>query len=240
MKSSTKQLLIILAVLFTMFLTFACTENSINPEFDLKDPVLNDNNKVKAQESFSYIVDLTNQTSFSLEGINGLVNIKSVSNSNQVTISGEKIVSSDSYEDSYSHLDDISTEIVELANELMVRTVQPQPYNGRSYTVIYTISVPSHMNLDVKCVNGKIVGTVSLPVGGTVDLILANGNIDLNIPQNTSADLYANLVNGTITHKDLNLLNGVSNSKSLKGRLGTGQGSITLKTTNGNIEVAVF
>jgi DUF4097 and DUF4098 domain-containing protein YvlB len=240
MKTTTNTLVLAIVALFSLLVSFGCADVSVNPIADVTGPGVIVDNKYKALESFSYTVDLSNQTTLKVEGINGSVNVQSVSGINQVSISGEKIVSSDTYQDAYSHLKDIAVEIDELTNELLIKTVQPEYSDGRSYNVNYTISVPSHLNVAVENVNGRIDGKLSVLENGTVDLSLQNGSIELDIPQNTSADFSASLSNGSISFQNLTLHNRVATSKSLQGRLREGQGTITLRTTNGNIDVLGF
>ncbi|MDH3267535.1 MAG: hypothetical protein OEM46_01655 [Ignavibacteria bacterium] len=219
MRTTKNTFVLTLVVLFALLLTFGCADVVINPEVNPIDPGFINDTKFKARESFSYNVDLTSQNTLKVDGINGSVDVQSVSGTNQVTISGEKVVGADTYQDANSHLKNVTIEIDELTNELLVKTLQPQFSDGRSYQVNYTITVPSHLNIVVDNINGSIV---------------------LEILQNTSAEFFASLVNGSISLQNLTLHNRVATSKSLQGRLGDGQGMITLRTTNGNIDVSGF
>ncbi|UCH66819.1 MAG: DUF4097 family beta strand repeat protein [Ignavibacterium sp.] len=240
MKTRTNTILSTLFVLFALLVSFGCADISVNPTADINGPGVNIDQKYKASESFSNIVVLSNQTTIKVEGINGTVNVQSVSGTNQITLSGEKVVRADTYQNAYSHLKDIAIEINELTDKVLVKTVQPNYSNGRSYSVNYTISIPSHLNVVVNNVNGEINGRLAMPLNGTIAMSLQNGNIKLNLPRNTSAEFYASLANGSISLQDLTLHNRVASSKSLQGRFGDGQGMITLRTTNGNIHVAGF
>jgi hypothetical protein len=94
---------------------------------------------------------------------------------------------------------------------------------------------------DVLLVNGNIESQISvLALGGVIDLTTVNGNVVLDIPQNTSAQFSANLVNGVITVNGLTLLNPVQTQTSVSGTLGGGNGRIDLRTTNGNIQATGF
>ena len=77
--------------------------------------------------------------------------------------------------------------------------------------------------------NGQIQGTVTLPLNGVIDMTTLNGDIDLEIPVNTSAILSANVTVGTITTQNLVLQNVVSTPTFLRGTLGNGQGTIELE-----------
>jgi DUF4097 and DUF4098 domain-containing protein YvlB len=86
--------------------------------------------------------------------------------------------------------------------------------------------------------NGNVIGDVVLPLNGTLSLHTTNGNAVLSIPQNTSADLTASLTNGQITVTNLVVNNPVQTPTSLNGTLGAGEGTIDLRTTNGDIDIA--
>ena len=233
MKFTNKPVVLAILTMVMLLMSFGCSETLVQPEDNVNN---SGTSKFKARKSFLHTVDLNSQTSLKVEGINGVVNIESVSGTNQVTISGEKIVSADTYQDANSHLKDIEIEIDELTDELLVKTLQPESSNGRSYAVDYTIKVPDHLNVIVRSVNGEITGKITLPLNGTVDMRLQNGIVALEIPQNTSSEFSANLVNGIISVHDLTLQDEVSTIKSVHGTLGDGHGQIFLKTTNGKID----
>jgi len=237
MKTTNNPVVLAVLLILTLLISFGCADVGVNPQVNVNGLGVTDDTKVKAHKSFFHTIDLTSQTFLKVEGINGSVSVKSVSGSNQVSISGEKIVSSTTYQDASSHLKDIIIEIDELTNELLVKTVQPQFLDGRTYTVNYTINVPSHISVMVTNINGEINGRISVPLNGTLDMSLQNGIIELDIPQNTSADFAASSVNGIISVHNLTLHNRVATGHSLLGTLGDGQGVISLGTTNGKIEV---
>jgi DUF4097 and DUF4098 domain-containing protein YvlB len=92
----------------------------------------------------------------------------------------------------------------------------------------------------VNLVNGQIEGEVTLPMAGTADMSTVNGNIELDIPGSTSAEFSASVTHGIITISNLVLQNEVRTPTSLSGRLGDGQGTISLSTVNGSISVSGF
>jgi hypothetical protein len=93
----------------------------------------------------------------------------------------------------------------------------------------------------VDLTNGQINATITLPLDGTIDMTMVNGNIQLGIPLSTSAAFSASLVSGIISiSPDLDLQDMNQTANSLTGTLGDGRGTITLSTTNGNIEVTGF
>jgi DUF4097 and DUF4098 domain-containing protein YvlB len=86
-------------------------------------------------------------------------------------------------------------------------------------------------------VNGQITADARMPLDAILLLSTVNGAIDLEVPANVSADFDASVVNGTISLSNLPLVNPVRTANSLSGRLGGGQGEISLRTVNGTITV---
>jgi len=240
MRTTTKSFVLALPGLFALLVSFGCSDIAVNPHADGFNTGVNGTQDVKASEPFHYTVDLASQHTLKVEGINGAVNVESVSGTNRVTISGEKIVGSETYSDARESLKNLSVVIDELSNELVVKTVQPEYMDGRNYNVNYTITIPSNLSVDVKNVNGKLSSEVSVPISGTVDLHSTNGSIELQIPQNTSAEFSASLENGKISVRHISLFSRIETSKSLRGTFGGGEGAISLRTTNGNIDVIGF
>ncbi|MGB2989370.1 MAG: hypothetical protein WBC98_05380, partial [Candidatus Zixiibacteriota bacterium] len=64
--------------------------------------------------------------------------------------------------------------------------------------------------------------------------------IELDIPQNTSAEFSATVVTGTISISDLILQNQVSTPGSLSGTVGSGEGTISLNVVTGSVSVKGF
>jgi hypothetical protein len=240
MKTRTNTFVLALVALFAMLLNFGCADISVNPTADVKGPGNISNNSVKARESFSYTVDLTGQHTLRVDNTNGEINVHSVSGTNQVTISGEKEAGAETYSEASANLTNVRVKIDKSSDELFVKTLQPSYSDSKSYNINYTITVPSNMNVVVKNINGSISGDLYVPKNGTVDLSLQNGSIKLDVPQSTSADLSASLENGSIAVKNLTLHNRVETSNLLQGTLGSGDGTISLSTTNGNINVLGF
>jgi hypothetical protein len=92
----------------------------------------------------------------------------------------------------------------------------------------------------VSVVNGNIDAGLTLPHEAACELSTINGTIGLRIPQNTSAQFSAEVVNGAINTTGLTFLEPLTTPKSVRGRLANGEGKITLKTVNGNIGVVGF
>ncbi len=95
-------------------------------------------------------------------------------------------------------------------------------------------------NVSANVVNGFVRAKVTMPQNGSIDLGTVNGNIELEIPQSTSADFSANVTNGAIQVSNLTLQNPVATTRSLRGTLGSGGGTIKTNTINGNINTSGF
>jgi len=237
MKTTDEKIFLVIATMLSFLLALACAEVSVGPEVNIDGT---NSNKVKASEPFFHTLDITTQNTLKIEGVNGTINLESVSGTNLVTISGEKIVSAYTYQDASSQLEYLKVEISELENELVVKTTQPQNSNGRTYTVNYTIKVPENLNLTVEAVNGIINGRINIPLQGTTDMFLTNGIVELDIPQTTSAEFVASTVNGSISTRNLVLHNRIETLRSLKGTLGDGEGTASFRTTNAIIDISGF
>ena len=88
--------------------------------------------------------------------------------------------------------------------------------------------------------NGRIYGDVTLPLQGICQLSVTNGQIDLGLPVNTSAQFTAVVTNGSISISNLTLNNEATTQNSRTGTLGNGEGTITLTVVNGEITVNGF
>jgi DUF4097 and DUF4098 domain-containing protein YvlB len=88
---------------------------------------------------------------------------------------------------------------------------------------------------EVQLTNGPIVADLEIDGTERIDLQTVNGAIDLDIPADTDAMLLASVVNGAISLSGLTVSDPVSTPTSITGRLGTGAGQISVRTTNGAI-----
>lgn len=88
---------------------------------------------------------------------------------------------------------------------------------------------------EVDLVNGSIDATIDMPLHGIVDLAITNGNIALRVPTDVSAELFASVSNGLITLTNLTLHDQSGTSRTVRGTLGAGDGTIELTSVNGNI-----
>jgi hypothetical protein len=255
MKRIFKLSLILIFLVNSVFLTNC---NKDDPTSPIKGNNFVSNTNFTAEDSFSYEIDAIGHSELNLEGINGAIVITEVSGANSVKITGVKQVKSESTEDAKAHLKELTVNVQDLTNKVFVKTTQPDFLGGRSYIVDYAITLPYDMEIDVNSLNGRVTlneihgnvdvdltngnidGEVILPLDGTIDMQLTNGMLELDIPQNTSAEFEATTSTGTINVSNLVLQNQVQTPKSVTGTCGDGRGIISLRTTNGEIVVKGF
>jgi hypothetical protein len=217
-----------------------------------------DNTDFTAEQPFRAALEVVNQTMFALEGVTGEISLNAVDQPDSIVISGTVRVRSESTEDAEDHLELIEIQIEDLADEVSVETDQPAEPRGRIYEVDYEITLPESMDIDVVAVNaqieldgivgdaavdlvnGQIAGDVTILEGGAIDIDLVNGSLLLSIPKTTSAEFSATVVNGSISISGLVLDDLESTPTSLTGKLGTGDGDISLDVVNGYIGVTGF
>ncbi len=170
-----------------------------------------------AKESFSHTVAVSKHTQFRIEGINGNISINGVSDSDTIVITGEKRVGSESVADAEEHLQYLEVTVQDLANEVYVKTTQPQKSYGRNYTVDYTVTLPKDLSVNAININGAVTivtidNSISADnINGTVIVKEINGNVSVN------------LINGGIEGEVTLPLNGI----------------INMTLVNGDIELAV-
>ncbi|MBN2201741.1 DUF4097 family beta strand repeat protein [bacterium] len=170
-----------------------------------------------ARASFRYAAAAEGITVFSLEGINGDVEITGTPSADSVIVRGERSVRSDSEEDAREHLALLSVEFGPSAGAVTVRTRQPNRNEGRTYTVNYHVLLPERVLASVIGVNGnaEVIGMTA-----PVSVVWTNGDL-------FCADLHggceASLVNGRLV---------------CDGTLPV-SGSIVLSGVNGNVFLTV-
>jgi len=95
-------------------------------------------------------------------------------------------------------------------------------------------------NITAGVTNGTIYGKITLPINGICAMSSVNGQIQLSIPETTSAALTAKVTNGTVSVTNLKLNNMVSSRNLVSGTAGSGQGTISIESVNGSISVSGF
>jgi len=85
--------------------------------------------------------------------------------------------------------------------------------------------------------NGNIRGNITKwEPGYAAHLHTTNGDVTLRVPEDVSAAVTASVQNGSV-QCDLPVEASVKSRKKLEGTIGTGEGTIELRTTNGNVRM---
>ena len=256
-----KRRFILLVVAISLVGSFlGCDDDTTSPRFI-------------AEEPFSYGSDVTTQTAFRLEGINGEVDVIGSDTATRVTATGVRRVTADTQQEADDRLPDIEIEMTSTSDEILIKTDHPVNVSGRNYIVDYSIVVPRDLAISLSSANGPIsvddaigglvigiangsitvqnvqgdasltvangtiVADVTLLSGSRVSAGTGNGDVRLEIPTQTSADVTAMAGNGKITVSGLVLTDLDPGSSRLSGRLGSGDGTIELSTGNGDIDL---
>jgi hypothetical protein len=122
----------------------------------------------------------------------------------------------------------------EIRIDSIENTVRVQNANGN--LIIYDIVG----SVIAQTANGNVDCLATLPAAGTLSLTTGNGNIGLLIPVETSAQFSAAVGNGNISLAHLSLQDQTITANLVTGRLGSGDGQISLTTGNGNIAAVGF
>jgi len=252
-----KMRIVSLLALFTAVALSACGGGGVDINVDSSFPPFTPvrNTDYVAREPISFNLASAGRTRLVLAGVNGSVVANGAPAANNVMISGERRVGSETLADAQAQLLNLQVEVQEVGNDIVVRTVQPQNSGGRSYAVDYQISVPATLalniaqvngrielsglsgNVETSLVNGRTEASLRVPAGGVIDLEGENGDIELHLPLGTSASLSAEVRIGTILMQDHFLQDEVRSNTMLQGTLGAGGASVRLKTTNGSIRI---
>lgn len=171
----------------------------------------------EARASFRYAAAAEGITMFSLEGINGNVEITGSPSADSVIVRGEREVRSDDEQDAREHLALLTVEFEASPAAVSVRTRQPNRNEGRNYTVNYHVVLPERLRASVVGVNGD-AGIIGMAAPVSVDW--TNGDLFCT---DVHGGCEASLVNGRIV---------------CDGTL-PASGSIVLTGVNGNVSLAV-
>ena len=225
----TKNTLITLAILMTLFLPFTyggCGGGGGS----------NSSGQYYAEAPFFFQVPINTQNRFFIQAFAGGVEITGSPTVNSVTIEGERRVGSSSLADAEEHLDELQIEVKDLGTEVMVETIQPKFAQGRNYEVEFRITVPDDLEVyvsqfggpvtidainsmvsvntfsgdvdiadisgsaQVNVTNGQIFSQVTTPSNGAIELSTINGSIDAEIVLPLDGTIDI-----TVMHGDINL-----------------------------------
>jgi len=140
----------------------------------VSDPLHEQNGEAMA--SFRYSLAAEQTLSFSIEGINGSIEIVGTEN-DSIEICGERIVRSHTRQDALEHLHLLQVHVRTLSSGIGVETGQPAHTEDRSYEVYYQIQLPRSMSVHADLVNGQIE---IQEIQNTVQAALVHGDIDCN------------------------------------------------------------
>jgi hypothetical protein len=179
-----------------------------------EDPFRVANTDFSAEETVTFEVPVTTQTSFLLLGINGNITVDGDPDATVISVEARKIVQSESVEDAEANLERLQVGREETQERITLETEQPEKTGGRDFIVFYTITVPDSDSVLVSNINGMVEidgiraqviaqnlnGPVSLTdiVGGAA-AALGNGNLQASVtlPQDENIDF--GLSNGSIS-----------------------------------------
>jgi hypothetical protein len=188
-----------------------------------------DNTYHTASAEFDYEIPVATMQRLRLTAINGPIDVVGVKDLRSVHVWGERQVSSDSYRDARSYLDEVKVSQVAADEELVIRTIQPENTHGRDCSVVYHLRVPLNWALDISNVNGDIF-LDGLQGDGHFDLV--NGKIRV---REFTGNLIAGITNGNVDVQMQLPENGAC-------RLATVNGEIDLtipKTTSARVDAAL-
>ena len=168
--------------------------------------------------SFSESVPVAGHRRIRLDAVNGEIAITGKPGATSVTVTAELQVGSNASRlDAETGLNQLGVLVVEGSDEIFVQTRQPKTMDGRKYVVNYTVTVPSHLAVDVTQDNGHV--TV-MDIESSLFVEVANGNVYLSdIFGFATVSVDDGSINGTVT-------------------LPPG-GEIILSTVNGDIDLRI-
>lgn len=186
-----------------------------------------------AEADFDVSFDVTTQTGFDLEGVNGAVTVTGSAATNQITVAGTRRVRSDSQADAENRLLDLQVATTVSQDAILVRTEQPQNTEGRSYEVDYVITLPVDLAIHLVTVNGNV--TVSNAKAG-LDVSGVNGNITVS----NVDGLDVTIVNGNVTVTDAEDINVAVTNGNITFDINPPPGDeVHAATVNGNIVLVI-
>ena len=92
-------------------------------------------------------------------------------------------------------------------------------------------------SVDATSSNGDLDVDAIFPTDGHIIMDTSNGDIILTILENTSAQVDARTSNGKVTSEVAITIEGAQGENELKGKMGGGQGTIKLTSSNGDISI---
>ncbi len=136
--------------------------------------------------------------------------------------------------------DSFAVSVVNGNGEIIVEFVKESVSVASVVTIVDLQEVEGDVSAQI--VNGSIGAEVTLQLDGVVDIAVANGNITLEIPTDTSAEVVLEVTCCGWSFSNLDVQNLQESSPgvfppTVTGTLGAGQGTISLSVGNGIITV---
>jgi hypothetical protein len=168
----------------------ACDVRRINDATDDDDA----SGSATVAESFSFQVEVANQTRIEVLGVNGPIDVVGSPGATRAEIWGERRVTSQSTEDARSYLNQLQVQVsaAGASNIILVKTVQPSQTHGRDLEVVYHLRIPARLEAFVDNINGSVRLD---SVAGQVGVELINGTVRIN---EVSGNTSVHLTNGNV------------------------------------------
>ncbi len=189
--------------------------------------------KFIANGDFSENVPVAGHSRIRLDAVNGEIVITGQPGAASVMVTAELQVGSNaSLLDAETGLNQLGVLVAEGSDEIFVQTKQPINTGGRQYVVNYTITVPSHLAVDVTQVNGHVTvldieSSLFVEVGngnaylsdifGFATVRIENGSVDGTVALPPGGEIMLSTVNG-----DIDLRIPASTSAELSALVGIG------------------
>ncbi|MCA9733454.1 DUF4097 family beta strand repeat protein [candidate division KSB1 bacterium] len=224
------RLLPVLTGLSLLILSSGC---NVNGTIDVGDG--NGDNRYTASDPINLRVGVAGHTGLEVNNINGPVEVYGVNGIDEIEITGERIVRSDSQHDADEHLNSLQVSLRDAGSMIIVETEQPSSSDGREYEVRYKIRIPDNWDVTVNLTNGIV--TVE-SISGNVEADVTNGNVNVT---DVVGSVSVDLTNGNADLRDINgnvevdLTNGIIFTQMNW----TTNRQCKLSTTNGGIELRV-
>ena len=218
---------------------------------------------VTLKEHFDKTVPLSPGSQVTLRNVNGGIKVAAWDR-NEVRIEADKEVKAGTDSAARKLMDQVRIDVTPGNNGLRVETHAPKRGdsvwdalfgNRVNYNVKYVIHVPRQAAVDAESVNGgvSLAGTrgrarlettngavdvelASLPGGTDLRFESTNGGIHVRLPHDARLSVDAETVNGRVS-SDFAVRGGQPGKRSLRGDINGGGGRLTIRTTNGGIEI---
>jgi hypothetical protein len=95
-------------------------------------------------------------------------------------------------------------------------------------------------SLEAHTFEGKIIAQLGIPVDGYCKCYSVNGDVTVKIPIGSTGNVHIKSASGIVTCTNLNITTIKNTSKEIIGMLGSGNETIYLESTNGNVWLIGF